>query len=255
MDVQPDRRDLVGGFAKGLQVIAAFAHDRPRLTIADVARLSGLERATARRYLFTLVKAGYAEFDGKFFALTPQILRLGYAYLASTPLPRILQPATERVSEAIGESCSACILDGTDIVYIARSAPRRVMSIGLQVGSRLPAYCASMGRVLLAALPAHVTGAILEASTIERRTPHTKTGLAALTSEIGNVAKQGYSIVDQEIEVGLRSIAVPVYSGGGKVVAALNVGVQIGRASLDDLARHFLPVLRDAQTGLRYQIS
>jgi IclR family pca regulon transcriptional regulator len=252
---EPDRRDRIGGFAKGLHVIEAFGHDRQRLTIADVSRLTGLERATARRYLLTLVGGGYAGFDGKFFSLTPRILRLGYAYLAATPLPGILQPVLERVSEATKESSSATILDGTDIVYIARSAPRRVMSVGLQVGSRLPAYCASMGRVLLAALPADAASAILAASPIEKATPHTITDMKALMAEIAAVGERGYAIVDQEIELGLRSIAVPVYDGSGRVVAAMNVGVHVGRASVEDLKERLLPLLREAQAGLRRMIA
>ena len=255
MDDQPDRRDRIGGFAKGLQVIEAFGHDRPRLTIAEVSRLTGLERATARRYLLTLVGGGYADFDGKFFTLTPRILRLGYAYLAATPLPGILQPFLEKISEATEESSSACILDGTDIVYVARSAPRRVMSIGLQVGSRLPAYRASMGRVLLAAMPAESAAAILAASSVEKATPYTITDIKALLAEIAGVADRGYSIVDQEIELGLRSVAVPVYDAGARVVAAMNVGVQVSRATVEDLVHRFLPVLQDAQAGLRRMIA
>jgi IclR family pca regulon transcriptional regulator len=257
MDAQPETRgrDRIGGFAKGLQVIEAFGQDRSRLTIAEVSRLTGLERATARRYLLTLVAGGYADFDGKFFTLTARILRLGYAYLAATPLPGILQPFLERVSESTEESSSACILDGTDIVYIARSAPRRVMSIGLQVGSRLPAYRASMGRVLLAALPREAAAAVLAASRIEKATPYTITDINLLTAEIAAVGDRGYSIVDQEIELGLRSIAVPVYDAGGRVVAAMNVGVQITRATLKDLVQRFLPILRDAQAGLRRMIT
>jgi IclR family pca regulon transcriptional regulator len=252
---KPEKRDRIGGLAKGLQVIEAFGRDRQRLTIAEAARLTGLERATARRYLLTLVAGGYAGFDGKFFTLTPRILRLGYAYLAATPLPGILQPALEKVSEATEESSSASILDGTDIVYIARSAPRRVMSIGLQAGSRLPACRASMGRVLLAALPAAEAAAILAASPVDKATPYTITDRKALKAEIAAVAERGYAVVDQEIELGLRSIAVPVYDAGGRGVAALKVGVQVSRASVGDLTKRFLPVLREAQAGLRRMIA
>jgi IclR family pca regulon transcriptional regulator len=255
MEERRDRRDRIGGFAKGLQVIEAFGRDRARLSIAEVARLTGLERATARRYLLTLVGGGYATFDGKFFSLTPRILRLGYAYLAATPLPGILQPFLERISEATEESSSACILDGTDIVYVARSSPRRVMSIGLHVGSRLPAYSASMGRVLLAALPRDRAAAVLAASEIVRTTSHTITDRSALLAEIATVAERGYAVVDQEIELGLRSIAVPVYDTGGRVVAAMNVGVQVSRASVEDLVQRFLPVLQEAQAALRRMIA
>jgi IclR family pca regulon transcriptional regulator len=248
-------RDRIGGFAKGLSVIEAFGPDRQRLTIAEVARLTGLERATARRYLLTLVAGGYADYDGKFFSLTPRVLRLGYAYLSATPLPRIIQPVLEQVAETTREASSASILDGTDIVYIARAAQRRVMSIGLQVGSRLPAYCAAMGRVLLAALPQDAVAERLAASRPERLTPHTLVDARALGAEIARVRERGYAVVDQELEIGLRSVAVPVYDAGGRVVAAMNVGVQVSRASVEDLVMRLLPPLRDAQAGLRRMIA
>ncbi|MEO8668163.1 MAG: IclR family transcriptional regulator [Bauldia sp.] len=254
---EPEKRsrDQIGGFAKGLSVIEAFGPDRQRLTIAEVSRLTGLERATARRYLLTLVAGGYADYDGKFFTLTPRVLRLGYAYLSATPLPGILQPVLEQVAETTRESSSASILDGTDIVYIARAAQRRVMSIGLQVGSRLPAYCASMGRVLLAALPPEVAAERLAASHLERLTPRTLIDIKSLTEEIAKVRERGYAVIDEELEIGLRSVAVPVYDAGGRVVAAMNVGVQVARASLDDLVHRLLPPLREAQAGLRRMIA
>jgi IclR family pca regulon transcriptional regulator len=254
-DSARQNRDRIGGFAKGLQVIEAFGHERPRLTIAEVSRRTGLERATARRYLLTLVGAGYAEFDGKFFTLTPRILRLGYAYLSTTPLPTILQPFLEEVTKATDESSSACVLDGTDIVYIARSAQRRVMSIGLQVGSRLPAYCTSMGRVLLAALPDDVVIERLSRSSITRMTAHTLTDIKSIMDEVANVREKGYSVIDQELELGLRALSVPVYDASGKTVAAMNVGIQAARASVSEMVDRFLPALRQAQSGLRRLIS
>ena len=145
--------DVIGGFAKGLRVIEVFGEAKPRLTITDVSKETGLDRATARRCLLTLAELGYAAYDGKFFELTPKILRLGHAYLSATPLPRLVQPHLDRLSETVGQSTSVSVLDGTEIVYVARAAQKRVMSISLMPGSRLPAYCASMGRVLLAALP------------------------------------------------------------------------------------------------------
>lgn len=248
-------RDRIGGFAKGLQVIEAFGHDRPRLTIAEVSRRTGLERATARRYLLTLVGSGYADFDGKFFTLTARILRLGYAYLSATPLPGIVQPFLEEISKATDESSSACVLDGTEIVYIARSAQRRVMSIGLQVGSRLPAYCTSMGRVLLAALPDEAAADRLSASHLDKVTQHTLIDVKSLMNEVATVRDRGYSIVDQELEVGLRALSVPVYDASGRVVAAMNVGVQAARASVSEMIERFLPPLQQAQAGLRRLIA
>ena len=163
--------DFIGGFAKGLTVIEAFGEAKPRLTITDVSKETGLDRATARRCLLTLAELGYAAYDGKFFELTPKILRLGHAYLSATPLPRLVQPYLDQLSEKVGQSASASVLDGTEIVYVARAAQKRVMSINLTAGSRLPAYCASMGRVLLAALPEAEARAIVEASDRKANTP------------------------------------------------------------------------------------
>jgi IclR family pca regulon transcriptional regulator len=248
-------RDQIGGFTKGLQVIEAFTQDKPRLTIAELSRQTGLERATARRYLLTLVKGGYAEFDGKFFALTSRVLRLGYAYLAATPLPRIVQPYLERISQRTEESSSACVLEDAEIVYIARSQQRRVMSIGLQVGSRLPAYCTSMGRVLLAALPDEAVEETLSKAERPKVTPSTLTEIKALVDEIASVRERGFSIVDQELELGLRSIAVPVRDARGDIVASMNVGAQAARASLADLTEKFLPALLEAQDAMRRLIA
>lgn len=243
--------DLIAGFVKGLSVIETFDQQRHKLSIADVARLTGLERASARRCLLTLVHGGYAEFDGKFFRLTPRVLKLGYAYLSSTPLPGIIQPYLEQLSEAIHESSSASILDASEIVYVARSAQRRVMLIGLNVGSRLPAYCASMGRVLLAALPEDQARRRLEATKREKLTPKTLTGIGDLMKELGRVRSQGYALMDEELEIGLRSIAVPIFDSRGSVVAAANVGVQASRMSSEMLISDVLPRLLTLQGELR----
>jgi IclR family pca regulon transcriptional regulator len=242
--------ELMGGFAKGLSVIEAFGQSHERLTISEAARLTGLDRATARRCLLTLVDAGYASHDGKFFALTPRILRLGFAYLSATPLPRQLQFFLEELSEATQESCSAAILDGTEIVYIARASQRRVMSVGLSVGSRLPAYCASMGRVLLAALPDEQMLDILRRTDRKALTPKTLTSLEALAEEIARVRQQGYALINEELELGLRSIAVPILDSSGRTVSALNTGVQAGRASCKHMIRDFLPRLLELQKTL-----
>jgi IclR family pca regulon transcriptional regulator len=243
--------DVMGGFAKGLAVIEAFDRDREKLTISDVSRLTGLDRATARRCLLTLVAGGYASSDGKRFSLTGRVLRLGYAYLAATPLPRLVQPYLEQLSETTQESCSSSILDHDEIVYIARSAQRRVMSIGLNVGSRLPAYCTSMGRVLLAALPPSESAAILGAAKLERLTPHTVTAVSELVRILATVRAQGYCINDQELELGLRSIAIPIIDKACRVIAALNIGVQAGRVSTDHLINTFLPAMSAIQAELR----
>ena len=243
--------DVIGGFAKGLRVIEVFGEAKPRLTITDVSKETGLDRATARRCLLTLAELGYAAYDGKFFELTPKILRLGHAYLSATPLPRLVQPHLDRLSETVGQSTSVSVLDGTEIVYVARAAQKRVMSISLMPGSRLPAYCASMGRVLLAALPEAEARAIIESSDRQANTPFTRTEPDALMAELSNVRAQGYALIDQELEIGLRSIAVPLYNARGSVVAALNVGVAAGQVALDDLAPKFLAPLQLVQGEVR----
>ncbi len=242
---------MVASLGKGLAVVECFDQARPRLTIAEVAKLTGLERATARRFLLTLSKLGYATYDGKFFALTPRVLRLGYAYLASTPLPTVLQRVLEPLSAELDESVSASTLDGSDIVYIARASHRRVMSISLAVGSRLPAYCSSMGRVLLGALPLAAARTRLQSAGRPKITPQTITGLEALMAELARVREQGYAIIDQELEAGLISIAVPVTDAGGQVVSAINCGTQTSRLTVTALKRVVLPKLLAVQAELR----
>ncbi len=243
--------DFIGGFAKGLRVIEAFGEAKPRLTITDISKDTGLDRATARRCLLTLAELGYAAYDGKFFELTPKILRLGHAYLSATPLPVLVQPYLDQLSEKVGQSASASVLDGTEIVYVARAAQKRVMSINLMPGSRLPAYCASMGRVLLAALPEAEARSIIEASERRPNTSFTKTEPEALMDELVRVRRQGYAVIDQELELGLRSIAVPLENARGRVVAALNIGAPAAHAAADDMVEHYLPAMREVQAALR----
>jgi IclR family pca regulon transcriptional regulator len=243
--------DFIGGFAKGLTVIEAFGEAKPRLTITDVSKETGLDRATARRCLLTLAELGYAAYDGKFFELTPKILRLGHAYLSATPLPRLVQPYLDQLSEKVGQSASASVLDGTEIVYVARAAQKRVMSINLTAGSRLPAYCASMGRVLLAALPEAEARAIVETSDRKANTPYTRTEPEALMAEFARVRRDGFALIDQELEIGLRSIAVPLENARGRVVAALNIGAPAALASAQDMVTRYLPEMRAVQAALR----
>lgn len=243
-------RDHMLGLEKGLAVIACFDADHQRLTIADIARMTGLTRATARRCLITLARIGYAETDGKFFRLTPRVLKLGYAYLSSTPLTAILQSALERLSEAIGESCSASILDGNEIVYVARAATKRIMSVGLSVGARLPAFCTSMGRVLLGALPEDEARRHVETSTRRPLTPKTRTEVSAIMAAIASARADGFAIIDQELEIGLTSIAVPVIDIRGRTLAAVNVGTHASRFSPDMLVRDLLPKLKAVQAEM-----
>ena len=246
-------RYTMSGLSKGLSVIETFTADRPSQSIAQVAAASGLDRATARRCLLTLAHEGYAHWDGKFFTLTPRILRLGTACLATMPLPHIVQPMLDQLSDAIGQSTSVSILDGADIVYVARAAQRKVMSIALMPGSRLPAYCTSMGRVLLAALPEDQARAILGTSPLPARTESTMTDPLAIMVEISRVRAQGYALINQEVEQGLQSMALPLRNARGKVIAAINVGVP-GTDDPDLLPKRFLAKLQDLQSELRLQL-
>lgn len=245
-----NERDMMGGLAKGLKVIEAFSAEQPRLSITEAAHLAGLDRATTRRCLLTLADAGYADYDGKFFTLTPRVLRLGTGCLASMPLPRIVQPVLDRLSQEIGESTSVSILDETEIVYVARAAQRRVMSIALMPGSRLPAYCTSMGRVLLAALPVEQARTIIEKSAPSPRTENTVTDMDALMTILEQVRTEGHAMIDQEVEIGLRSIAVPLTTSRGQTVAALNVGLGASGESMAEVAARYLPALRKVKAEL-----
>lgn len=243
-------RDTMGGLAKGLQVIETFSADRPRQSIAEVSVASGLDRATARRCLLTLAHQGYADYDGKFFTLTPRVLRLGTACLATMPLPQIVQPLLDELSERVGQSSSVSILDGAEIVYIARAAQKKVMSIGLMPGSRLPAYCTSMGRVLLAALPEPEARATLHRAPLAARTGLTLTDPDAILAELARVRHQGYAVNDQEVEIGLRSIAVPIRNARRQTVAAVNIGVGAIHQNAADLTGAYLPGLLQIQTQI-----
>ncbi|WP_414473597.1 IclR family transcriptional regulator C-terminal domain-containing protein [Microvirga sp. M2] len=252
----PERedRDFVASLEKGLLVIEAFDAGRPRLTLSDVAKITGITRAAARRYLRTLTRLHYADFDGRYFSLSPRILRLGYAYLSSTAIPTRLQPFLERISEETGESSSAAVLDGDDIVYIARSATRRIMSIGLGVGSRLPAYCTSLGRAILAYQPPETVEAYLRRVRLEARTPRTVTDRNEFRSLLDAVRRQGYAIINEELELGLRSIAVPLVQKNGQASIALNISAQAARVPASEMEERFLPALRAASEALRYTL-
>lgn len=243
--------DFIASFAKGLSVIEAFSATSPRMSITETAAKTGLDRATARRCLLTLSALGYADHDGKFFTLTPQILRLGMAALTALPLPQIVQPWLDQLSEQIGQSTSVAIMDGTEIIYIARASQRRVMSIGLLPGSRLPAHCTSLGRVLLAEYPTADARALLNSTDLSPRTRHSITQTDHLLTELARVKANQYAIVDQEVEIGLRSIAVPLRDIHGTTVAALNIGCAAFHEKADDLAITYLADLRRVQSGLQ----
>lgn len=245
-------RDRMGGLAKGLAIIETFTAERPRQSISEAAAAAGLDRATARRCLLTLAHHGYADYDGKFFTLTPRVLRLGTACLAVMPLPQVVQPLLDRLSDRIGESSSVAVLDGHEIVYVARAAQKKVMSIALMPGTRLPAFCTSLGRVLLAAEPQGRTAALLGETPLAPRTPFTLTDPAQILQAVEATRRAGYCEIFQEVEVGLRSIAVPLYNLRGKVVAALNIGLAASETDrMGELANRYLGALQEVQTELR----
>lgn len=242
--------DYVQSFVRGLDVIRAFSRFRPRMTLSEVAEETQMTRAAARRFLLTLVKENYAQSDGKYFELRPKVLDLGFAYLASMTLWDIAEPVMRNVVSKTQESCSMAVLDDIEIVYVARVPANRVMTIGLSVGSRLPAYCTSMGRVLLAALPEDALAARLDKVTPEKLTPQTITSKVKLRDELRAVARQGWSLVDQELESGLRSLAVPIRNRSGTVAAAMNLGCHAGRVSIESMTQKFLPVLQEASVRI-----
>lgn len=241
--------EFVQSLARGLAVIRAFDADHAALTLSDVARRTDLTRAAARRFLHTLETLGYVRADGREFSLTPRVLELGFSYLSALSLPAIVQPHLEQLSRAVDESVSSAVLDGSDIVYIARVPTRRIMSVGITIGTRFPAYATSMGRVLLAALPAEEARAIIKASHPEPLTPRTRTDATALLAELEAVRAQGWALVDGELEEGLRSLAAPVHGRDGSVVAALNVSAS-ARGDAAAWRDACLPALRDAAAAI-----
>lgn len=247
---EPDDRDYVQSMVRGLEVIRVFGRLNPRMTLSEVAHQTDMTRAAARRFLLTLVKEGYAETDGKYFSLRPRVLELGFAYLSSNGIAEAAQAAMRDVVAGTGESCSAAVLDGDDIVYVCRVPSARVLAIGLSVGSRLPAYCTAMGRVLVAGLPEDRRAAFLERTPIARLTPRTVPDRAALARAVEEAARQGWAAVDQELEEGLRSIAVPVRDASGRVAAAINASVHAGRTTVEELRERVLPVLLEASARI-----
>jgi len=242
--------DFVLSLARGLAVIEAFEDHPEGVTVGDIAARTGLSRASVRRLLITLEMLGYASHAGPTYRLGSRALRLGFSFLSSTSLPALALPVLEEVTAIIRESSSLSALDGDEIVYLARSATRRVMSVGLSVGSRLPAYCTSMGRVLLAAMGDGELPAYLKRTTLRAYTPRTITAKRLLSVEIDRVRVQGYALVNEELELGLRSLAVPVRNRAGKVVAAMNTGVQASRVTPEEMVERFLPVLRKGAARL-----
>ncbi|MGW0823207.1 IclR family transcriptional regulator domain-containing protein [Streptomyces sp. NPDC002845] len=234
---------FVRSFERGLAVIRAFDAEHPSLTLSEVARTCELTRAAARRFLLTLVDLGYVHTDGRLFRLTPRVLELGYSYLSSVTLPDLAEPHLEQLAAEVGESSSLCVLDGDDIVYVARVPTRRIMTATITVGTRFPAHVTSVGRVILAHLPEEEIAERLSRADPIPLTARTIVSPDALTAELRRVRRQGYAIVDQELEEGLRSVAAPVRGRDGDVVAAVNIPVHASRNSVDSVRRDLLPHL------------
>lgn len=236
--------DYVQSLDRGLAVIRSFSRDKPTMTLSDVAREADLTRAAARRFLLTLQTLGYVGSNGRQFFLRPRVLELGYAYLSSFSVADIAQQHLEELAEELHESCSASVLDGSDIVYVARASTNRIMTISLSVGTRLPAYATSMGLVQLAQLPPDDLDGYFEATDLEPLTERTVTDQAALRELLVTVRRQGYAMVDQQLEAGVRSVAVPLHSADGAVVAAVNTSAHSSRVPLSKLRDRFLPRLQ-----------
>jgi len=247
--------DFMTSLARGLAVVQAFQERKRHLTIAQISHRTEIPRAAVRRCLHTLIKLGYATTDGRTYSLLPKVLTLGHAYLSSTPLAVSAQPYLDRMSEQLHEACNMATLEGDDILYIARSATtQRLISVDLSVGGRLPAYCTSMGRILLAALDDASLHEYLQHTDLAPKTSRTLTNKTALLECLERVRQQGCCIVDQELEQGLRSIAVPVYDASGQVLAALNVSTHAGRVTRAELEQRFLPIMLSASRDLSAQL-
>ena len=243
--------NFMASLARGLVVIQAFTPQAPQMTISQLSVRTGLSRAAVRRCLYTLTKLGFAGAeDGQRYSLRPKMLTLANTYTASSTLATAAQPILERMSAALGESFSVATLDGDDIVYIARTMVTRVMSVDLHIGSRLPAFCTSMGRVLLAYLPQDQLEQYLARVTLTQHTARTINTPDKLRLALRNVRRNGYALCDQELEVGLRSIAVPVYAPNGRVVATVNLSGNAPRMPMLEMQSRFLPHLRAAANEL-----
>ncbi|HUA42995.1 MAG TPA: IclR family transcriptional regulator C-terminal domain-containing protein [Streptosporangiaceae bacterium] len=242
--------DFVQSLDRGLAVIRAFGPGRERLSLSDVARETGLTRAAARRFLLTLVKLGYVRSDGREFSLRPRVLELGYAYLSGLAMPEIASPHLEELVAKVRESSSISVLDGDHIVYVARVPTKRIMTVAISVGTRFPAYATSMGRVLLAGMSEDELNRYLAEADFESFTARTVTDPDRLREIVREVGRQGYAIVDEELEEGLRAIAAPIHGSGGAVTAAINVSAHASRVSLAAMRTGLLPALLETASRI-----
>ena len=243
--------DFVESLDRGLRLLQVFGETSGPMTLSDLARAAELPRATARRILFTLAHGGYVSTDGKLFSLTPHVLNLAGAYLRSNQVVAVLQPVLDRVAIAAQEISSLAVLDGGDVVFIARGSPARLFSAGLDIGYRLPAFCTSVGRVMLGQFDDAELAKRLKAMRREALTPQTVTDPKRVLAAIVTDRAQGYSLVDREAEPHFRSISVPVRRYDDVIIAAINMGAHVDRVSADELIERFLPLLRGGAEEVR----
>ncbi|QUS41354.1 IclR family transcriptional regulator [Tardiphaga alba] len=250
-DDERGNTDFIESLDRGLRVFEVFgAQSRPR-TLSDVAKAADLPRATARRILFTLEHRGYVTSDGKLFALTPQVLALAGSYMTSNQIVTILQPVLDQISSDAQEISSLAVLQGNDVIFVARASPARVFSAGIDLGYRLPAYCSSVGRAMLGKYSNEDLTQALDAMTLTAMTPFTVTDRESLKAAIITDREKGYSLVDREAEPGFRSISVPVRRYDDTIVAAVNMGAHVDRVSTGEMIDRFLPLLRDAAATVK----
>ena len=256
MEASQERNpDYVQSLERGLAVIRAFGAESPELRLSDVARATGLTRAAARRFLLTLVRLGYVKQEGNSFSLRPRVLELGYAYLSALSLPEVAQPHMEALVADVNESSSVAVLDDLEVVYVARVPTQRIMTIIIAVGTRFPAYATSMGRVLLAGLDEDTLSERIDRIELERLTPMTVPDRAALRDRIDEARRAGWAAVDQELEEGVRSAAVPIRDASGRVVAALNLSVHATRMTMPALRREVVPKLLRTAEAIEVDLS
>ncbi len=255
-DVDSQSNEHVQSLERGLAVLRAFDKEHPAMTLADVAKVAGLTRATSRRLLHTLVTLGYVSTDGKLFELTPMVLDLGHAYVSSLQLPDIAQPFMEALSERVHESVSAAVLDGDQVVYVARVPTQRIMAISLAIGSRLPAAWTSLGRVILAGKTDDELDAFVARIRFDDApAPSSLRDADQLTNAIRQVRTQGYSLLDQELEDGVRSVSAPLHDRRGRVIAGINVGTHAGRVTMKELRSEILPQLLATARAIDAQLA
>lgn len=247
--------EFVQSLQRGLDVIKAFSREDPQLTLSEIAGRTGLTRAAARRFLITLRDLGYVDSDGRRFSLSPRVLELGYSYLSSLPIWDVARPYLEELAAQVNETTSASVLDGTDIVFVARVETKRIMSMNLGVGSRLPAWATAMGRVLLASLPPGQLDAYFERATMLPLTERTVTDERSLRDVIADARDKGWTLVDQEVEEGVRSLAVPVFGSAGRAEAAVTVCSHAYRVTVERIQEEFLPLVRQASARITEAIA